>query len=52
MNFENLPLQTQLQLILNDLTTCHVLGADALKFGNTLKALEVVVTQQSENKEQ
>lgn len=42
MDFNNLPLQTQLQLIINDLASCHVQGSDALKFGTALKALETV----------
>lgn len=42
MDFNNLPLQTQLQLILNDLASCHVQGTDALKFGTALKALDTV----------
>lgn len=43
MNFNELPLETKLQLILNDLSSCHVQGVDALKFGSALKGLESVI---------
>lgn len=43
MDFNKLPIETQLQLILNDLSSCHILGADSLKFGSALKGLETVI---------
>ena len=43
MDFNTLPIETQLQLILNDLASCHVQGVDALKYGSALKGLESVI---------
>lgn len=40
MDFNSLPLDTKLQLILNDLSSCHVQGVDALKYGSALQALQ------------
>lgn len=43
MNFNELPIETKLQLILNDLSSCHIQGIDALKFGSALQALQSTI---------
>lgn len=49
MDFNKLPLVTQLQLVFNDLSTCHVLGIDSFQYGSALKAFQQII--ESLNKE-
>ena len=43
-NINEFDTKTQLRLILNDLSTVHILGADSLKYGIAIKTLENVIS--------
>ena len=45
-----IPIDTTLRLILNNLLSCHVLGADALLYGQTVKMLDDLITVEAHNK--